>query len=90
MNGNKGLIQFTTQYQHSSGQHRLKVTTIGRNWADGNSPDIPISFDQEASAVMMARIAAFKSEFDEGPDVLRWLDRMLIRLVSKIFLFVRF
>ncbi len=29
----------------------------------------------------MARIAVFKAEIDDGPDVLRWLDRMLIRLV---------
>lgn len=29
----------------------------------------------------MARIAVFKAEYDDGPDVLRWLDRMLIRLV---------
>ena len=30
----------------------------------------------------MARLAAFRADSDEGPDVLRWLDRMLIRLVS--------
>lgn len=29
----------------------------------------------------MARLAAFRADSDEGPDVLRWLDRMLIRLV---------
>lgn len=32
----------------------------------------------------MARIATFKAEYDDGPDVLRWLDRMLIRLVKLI------
>lgn len=31
----------------------------------------------------MARIAIFKAEIDDGPDVLRWLDRMLIRLCQK-------
>lgn len=31
----------------------------------------------------MARIAVFKAESEEAFDVLRWLDRMLIRLVSK-------
>ena len=31
----------------------------------------------------MARIATFKSDFDDPPDVLRWLDRMLIRLMQK-------
>ena len=30
----------------------------------------------------MARLAVFRAETDDGPDVLRWLDRMLIRLVS--------
>jgi hypothetical protein len=32
---------------------------------------------------MMSRIAVFRAETDEGPDVLRWLDRMLIRLCQK-------
>lgn len=49
---------------------------------DSNSQNIPLSFDQEAAAVLMARIAVFKADIDEGPDVLRWLDRMLIRLVG--------
>jgi protein transport protein SEC23 len=76
-----GVIQFTTLYQHSSGQFRLRVTTIPRKWCEPSSPEIPQSFDQEAAAVLMARIAAFKAEVDDGPDVLRWLDRMLIRTV---------
>ncbi|CAI4212152.1 unnamed protein product [Parascedosporium putredinis] len=29
------------------------------------------------------RIAVFKAEVDDGPDVLRWVDRMLIRLCSR-------
>ncbi|CAI8008231.1 Protein transport protein Sec23A [Geodia barretti] len=32
---------------------------------------------------MMARLAVSRSENDDGPDVLRWLDRMLIRLCQK-------
>ncbi|CAG8666309.1 9162_t:CDS:10 [Ambispora leptoticha] len=81
--GMRGLIQFVTHYQHSSGQFRLRVTTVARNFAEGNSPQIAGSFDQEAAAVLMARIAVFKAEIDDGPDVLRWLDRMLIRLCQK-------
>jgi protein transport protein SEC23 len=61
----------------------LRVTTIARNWADASAPEIQASFDQEAAAVAMARIAIFKAEIDDGPDVLRWLDRMLIRLCQK-------
>ena len=54
------------------------------SWADAstNIQHISAGFDQEAAAVLMARIAVFRAETDDGPDVLRWLDRMLIRLVS--------
>lgn len=30
--GTRGLIQFVTHYQHSSGVFRLRVTTIARKW----------------------------------------------------------
>lgn len=33
----------------------------------------------------MARMVVNRTETDDGPDVMRWADRMLIRLVSKIF-----
>lgn len=46
---------------------------------------IAYSFDQECSAVLMARIAIFRAETDNGHDVLRWVDRMLIKLVSLHF-----
>ena len=54
------------------------------SWADAstNIQHIAAGFDQESAAVLMARIAVFRAETDDGPDVLRWLDRMLIRLVS--------
>ncbi|SAL98270.1 hypothetical protein [Absidia glauca] len=81
--GSRGLIQFVTHYQHASGQFKLRVTTVARNFADGQSPEIANSFDQETAAVLMSRIAAFKGEIDDGPDVLRWLDRMLIRLCQR-------
>uniref|UniRef100_A0A673K9F6 Protein transport protein SEC23 n=1 Tax=Sinocyclocheilus rhinocerous TaxID=307959 RepID=A0A673K9F6_9TELE len=83
--GGRGAIQFVTQYQHSNTQRRIRVTTIARNWADAQSQiqHIESSFDQEASAVLMARLGVFKAESEEGPDVLRWLDRQLIRLCQK-------
>ncbi|KAJ1756151.1 GTPase-activating protein S23, partial [Coemansia sp. RSA 1591] len=81
--GSRGLVQFSTTYQHARGDYRMRVTTIARSWAEGASPDIPASFDQEAAAVLMARIAVFKAEAEEVGDVLRWLDRMLIRLCQK-------
>ena len=79
----QGNIQFITHYQHSSGTYRLRVTTVSRSFVDGGSPLISQSFDQEAAAVLMARISVFKAEIDDGPDVLRWTDRMLIRLCQK-------
>ncbi|KAK3629184.1 GTPase-activating protein S23 [Elasticomyces elasticus] len=80
----KGLIQFLTYYQHSSGQYHLRVTTVGRNICSASGdPALAQSFDQEAAAVLMSRIAVFKAEVDDGPDVLRWVDRMLIRLCAR-------
>ncbi|KAJ2081905.1 GTPase-activating protein S23 [Coemansia sp. RSA 988] len=81
--GSRGLIQFATMYQHAGGDYRMRVTTIARSWAEGSSPDIPASFDQEAAAVLMSRIAVYRAEQEEVGDVLRWLDRMLIRLCQK-------
>lgn len=33
--------------------------------------------------MLMARIAVFEAEVEDGPDALRWVDRMLIRLCSR-------
>ena len=80
----RGMMQFLTYYQHSSGQYHLRVTTVGRNLSGpSGDPAIAQSFDQEAAAVLMSRIAVFKAEVDDSPDVLRWVDRMLIRLCSR-------
>ena len=80
----QGMMQFLTYYQHSSGQFHLRVTTIARKLSGPTGdPAIAQSFDQEAAAVLMSRIAVFKAEVDDGPDVLRWVDRMLIRLCSR-------
>lgn len=59
------------------------MTTVARNWADAtaNIHHISAGFDQEAAAVIMARMAVYRAESDDSPDVLRWVDRMLIRLV---------
>uniref|UniRef100_A0A672PDZ4 Protein transport protein SEC23 n=1 Tax=Sinocyclocheilus grahami TaxID=75366 RepID=A0A672PDZ4_SINGR len=83
--GGRGAIQYVTQYQHSSGQRRIRVTTIARNWADAQTQiqSIAASLDQEAAAILMARLAVYRAETEEGPDVLRWLDRQLIRLCQK-------
>lgn len=84
--GSRGLTQYLTQYQHSSGQFRLRVTTVAHGWADsgpGGQEAIGGSFDQEAAAVLMARLSVFRSMSESSFDILRWLDRQLIRVVSK-------
>jgi len=85
--GGKGVVQFVTRYTHSSGETRIRVTTLARSWADPQTglEYIQAGFDQEAAAVIMARWAIFRALTDEGPDVLRWLDRTLIRLCQKIW-----
>ena len=37
-------LQFQTQYQHPSGQHRLRVTTVARPWAEPNAPEVLAPF----------------------------------------------
>ncbi|CAH2012889.1 unnamed protein product [Acanthoscelides obtectus] len=43
--GGRGYIQFITQYQHTGGQKRIRVTTVARNWADATTNMHHISAD---------------------------------------------
>ena len=75
--------QFVTSYQHASGTNRIRVTTVANQLLPFGSPAIAASFDQEAAAVLMARIAVHKAENDDGADIIRWIDRTLIKLCQK-------
>ncbi len=44
---------------------------------------VKMSFDQEAAAVLLARVAVERTEKEDVADVLRWIDRSLIRLCAK-------
>ena len=100
--GGRGCVQFITQYQDVvSGQRRVRVTTVSRPWqqspaAAAAAASVPAQgalaagFDQEAAAVVVARLAAFRAESDNVADVLRWLDRTLIRLVRFFYVFFSF
>ncbi|OAY77263.1 Protein transport protein SEC23 [Ananas comosus] len=77
------FIQFMTRYRHGSGGYRLRVTTAARRWALPRSPEITTGFDQEAAAAVMARLAVHRAERYYARDVIRWLDKMLIRFTSK-------
>jgi protein transport protein SEC23 len=45
--------------------------------------EMAYGFDQETAAVLMARYSVFKTISEESMDVIRWLDRMLIKLVAR-------
>jgi protein transport protein SEC23 len=78
------FLQYQTKYQHSDGSSRVRVTTVQRCLAaPDDRRELAYGFDQEASAVLMARYAVERCKIDEPLDVIRWLDRMLIKLVSK-------
>ncbi|XP_043810063.1 protein transport protein SEC23 isoform X2 [Manihot esculenta] len=82
---NQFYFQFLTYYQHSSGQMRLRVTTLSRRWVagSGSTQDLVAGFDQEAAAVAMARLVSFKMEIEAEFDPIRWLDKALIHLCSR-------
>jgi len=79
------FIQFITMYQHANGRTRMRSTTLCGPWHGDTNDAAPIgrSFDQEAAAVLMARIATFRTATEEVADILRWVDRSLIRLAAK-------
>jgi protein transport protein SEC23 len=78
-------IQIVTRYQHASGRFRLRVTTAPGIWcADPSAtPALATSFDQEAAAVLMARVGIDRTKTEQPGDILRWLDRSLIRLCAQ-------
>ena len=77
-------LQFITRYLHATGAPRTRVTTLTRRWTDGgDTPGLVAGFDQEAAAVVAARLATHKMETEEDFDATRWLDRTLIRLCAR-------
>eukprot|EP01045_Picozoa_sp_COSAG04_P023181 COSAG04_NODE_2716_length_3693_cov_2.258208_6_plen_247_part_01 len=94
--GSMRHFQFITRYQHPTGEYRMRVTTLAYPWASQasgggqggaaagpNLQELANGFDQEAAAVLMARYATHKTHTEESFEILRWLDRMLIRLCTK-------
>lgn len=82
---NQFYFQFLTYYQHSSGEMRLRVTTLSRRWiaGPGSVQDLISGFDQETAAVVMARLVSFKMEIEAEFDPIRWLDKSLIHICSR-------
>jgi protein transport protein SEC23 len=87
----QAYFQIVTKYKHSSGRTQLRVTTCARSFHDPKTEmglnHVRAGFDQEAAAALMARYAVWKTKSDYTFDILRWVDRMLIRLVTKFATF---
>ena len=84
LEGQPFFVQFATQYTHNSGEKRVRVVTAARRWVSTSAaPEIVSGFDQEAAACSVARIATWKMRDEEPFEVIRWVDRMLIRLAAK-------
>jgi protein transport protein SEC23 len=79
-------LQIITYFQHPGGRQRMRVTTCSGAWNAGtpeSTASLAASFDQQAAAVVMSRVAVHRCEGEDVGDILRWLDRSLIRLCSK-------
>ncbi|KAI5062996.1 hypothetical protein GOP47_0021543 [Adiantum capillus-veneris] len=78
-------FQFVTYYQHEGENMRMRSSTITRRWVPDvqNIEELISGFDQETSAVIMARLVSLKMETEEGFDATRWLDRALISLCTR-------
>lgn len=84
------FIQFITYYQHPEGHFRLRVTTVARALSlPGQIEYQKQSFDQEAAAAIIARLAMFKAQKQPVADVVRWIDMILIKLCAHFGNFVR-
>ena len=84
--GSTAVIQFVTKYRHfATGKNRVRVTTCAIRFCDlaTGSNLIAQSFDQEAATVLLARYAMWKIRDEELGDVVRYLDRTLIRFCRK-------
>ena len=82
-----GYVQFITTYTSSYNSSITRVTTIGVQFANCRKPpgvDLVVGgFDQEAAAVVLARLATYKADTEFEPDLMRWIDNHLIKFVQK-------
>ena len=75
-----GYVQFITQYHSSDGYKHIRVTTCRRFFGSED-----YEFDQESAAVLLARMACYRSDTNEGTgqEILRWIDKSLVRVCQR-------
>ncbi|KAL8229489.1 hypothetical protein R6Q57_014389 [Mikania cordata] len=81
--GTAFFIQFITRYRHGNMGIRKRVTSAARRWVSGGAPEIAAGFDQETAGSIMARLAVHETGKNFPREVVRWLDKELIRFASK-------
>ena len=79
------LVQYVTHYQHANGRQRVRVTTTAGTWQQDPTNIKPIlrSFDQLSAAVCLARVAVSRIETEAPLDIIRFMDRSLIRFCAQ-------
>lgn len=81
--------QIVTRYEIGR-EKRTRVTTLAVAQRENPSQtELIEAFDQETAAVLLARQAIFKTDSAPLFDVLRWLDRTLVRAVSRFGQYTR-
>lgn len=82
-------VQFVTQYQQAGGRFRLRSTTVCGGWQSDPQHVEPLmrGFDQEAAAVLIARIAVHRTETEEvsggcATETLTFLLGQLLKAVN--------
>ncbi|KCZ74765.1 hypothetical protein H311_04267, partial [Anncaliia algerae PRA109] len=76
-----GYIQIITQKQRSDRKIITRVTTIARMFSE-NKTNIYSGFDQEAAMVLQARLFTLKKDPEEEIDLIRRIDRILVRFLK--------
>ena len=91
-NSRRAVVQILTTYIAGDKSTRLRVTTFTRKISsdlEANKLEVAQSFDQEASATLIAKICVERSYKEENMELIRWLDKSLIRLVQKFAEYVK-
>ena len=79
-------IQFSTRYRHfATGDLRLRVTTASLKFADLKTNRIAIinGIDQEASAVLFAKMLMFPGETNDSTDKINIMDRKIVNFCKQ-------
>eukprot|EP01096_Ripella_sp_DP13-Kostka_P015351 TRINITY_DN714_c1_g1_i1.p1 TRINITY_DN714_c1_g1~~TRINITY_DN714_c1_g1_i1.p1 ORF type:complete len:761 (-),score=311.13 TRINITY_DN714_c1_g1_i1:105-2387(-) len=89
--GARGYLQFQTAYVNSQGRQVLRITTVSNFYVDPNAGPAALAagFDQEAAAVLVTKIAAHKANSQDPQDIMRWIDRSLVRLANRFGQFIK-